>query len=88
MIEHRQYLRTPSNATVVMSHPGFGTISVPAKDLSEGGISVDLSQHFRPPVGTIVDVLIKRYTGAINATPVKMQVRHIQLNGTVGLAFV
>lgn len=88
MIEHRQYLRTPTDAMVVLTHPGFGSITVRAKDLSEGGISVDLSNHFKPPVGTIVDVIIKRYTGAINASPVKMQVRHVQLNGLVGLSFV
>lgn len=88
MIEHRQYLRTSTDATVLISHPGFGSVTVKARDLSDGGISVDMSHHPRPPVGTIVQVIIKRYTGALNTTPVNMQVRHVQLNGIVGLAFV
>lgn len=88
MIEHRQYLRTPSDALVVITHPGFGSVTVKARDLSDGGLSVDMGHHPRPPVGTVVQVLIKRHTGAINALPVNMQVKHVQLNGIVGLAFV
>lgn len=84
----RQYLRTPSDAMVQISHPGFGTFTVSAHDLSDGGIAVNMGNHICPPIGTIVDVIIKRHTGAINADPVKMEIRHVQVSGIAGLKFV
>lgn len=87
-IENRAFLRTSSSAVVEMQHPSFGLISVNARDLSDGGISVHMGQHISPPVGTILDVTIKRHTGAINMEPVKMQVMHTQASGAVGLKFV
>ena len=87
-IENRAYIRTTSSALVEMRHASFGSFTVRAKDLSDGGISVDMRQHIIPPVGTILDVVISRHTGVINAEPVKMEVRHIQSSGIVGLRFV
>ena len=86
--ERRHNLRTSAEAQVIIIHPGIGRITVKARDLSDGGISVDMKHQVIPPVGTIVDVIIKRHTGALNRDPVSMQVRHIQHDGTVGLAFV
>ncbi len=86
--EHRRYMRTSSDAQVLMSHPGFGTINVKARDVSDGGISVTMGIHVSPPVGTVVDVIIKRHTGALNADPIPMEVRHVQPGGIVGLAFI
>ena len=73
---------------MILIHPGFGRITVRARDLSDGGISVVMGSHVCPPVGTVVDVIIKRHTGVLNAEPVAMQVRHVQADGVVGLAFV
>lgn len=87
-IDNRNYLRTASDAHVVMSHPGFGTVTVKARDVSDGGISVMMGIHVSPPVGTVVDVIIKRYKGALNADPVRMEVRHVQPGGIVGLRFL
>lgn len=86
--EHRRDLRISSDAIVLISHPGFGTITVKARDLSDGGISVNMGHHISPPVGTVVDVIIKRHKGTLNALPIPMIVRHIQLDGIVGLAFI
>lgn len=86
--ESRRDLRTASDAIVVMSHPGFGTITVKAHDLSDGGIAVNMGIHICPPTGTVVDVIIKRHKGALNTTPIPMIVKHIQPNGLVGLAFI
>ena len=89
MENRRQFLRTASDALVEMSHPGFGTVTVRARDLSEGGLSVDMGNHLIPPVGTVVKVIIKRHTGIINSEPVDMQVRYIQQEGRrVGLMFI
>lgn len=86
--ENRRAMRTSSDAIVLLSHPSFGTITVKARDLSDGGISVDIGNHISPPVGTVVDVIIKRHKGTLNATPIPMVVRHLQFNGIVGLAFI
>lgn len=86
--ENRRALRTSIDATVTMSHPSFGTITVKAHDLSDGGIAVDISHHISPPIGTIVDVIIKRHKGTLNTTPIPMLVKHIQSNGLIGLAFI
>ena len=87
-IENRAFMRTTSSAVVEMCHSSFGSMTVQAKDLSDGGISVDLRQHVVPPIGTQLDVIIRRHSGIINIEPVKMEVRHIQPSGIVGLKFV
>ena len=87
-IEKRCFLRTQSDAQVQMMHPSFGMITVKARDLSDDGICVDMGNHIAPPVGTLLDVIIKRHTGTLNHEPVKMQVRHVQASGLVGLQFV
>lgn len=85
--EQRRYSRTASSALVEMHHPSLGTIEVKARDLSDGGIFVLMGNHPAPPVGTLLKVRIKRYTGVINREPVPMRVVHQQAGG-VGLAFV
>lgn len=87
MEEQRRYPRTPSSALVEMQHPSLGLIEVKARDLSDGGIFVLMGNHRAPPVGTVLRVRIKRYTGVINQEPVPMRVVHQQLGG-IGLAFV
>ncbi len=84
----RHYLRTASDAIVEMSHPSIGAMTVRARDLSEGGVSVDMGNQIAPPLGTEVDVIIKRHTGAINNEPVKMRVVHLQNDGSMGLVFI
>ena len=87
MQEQRKYVRSSSTALVEMTHPSFGTLSGKARDLSEGGVFVQLGNDVLPPVGTVVQVRIKRYTGTINADPVAMKVMHQQAGG-VGLMFL
>lgn len=88
MQNRRQYLRTAADAIVEMTHPSFGTIKVKASDLSDGGIAVHMGSHFPPPVGTVVKVIIKRHTGAINSEPVEMTVVHVSpKEQLVGLMF-
>jgi len=85
--EQRRFSRTASSALVEMHHPSFGTIEVKARDLSDGGIFVIMGNHPAPPVGTLLQVRIKRYTGVINQDPIPMRVVHQQPGG-VGLVFV
>lgn len=88
MDNRRKFMRTASDAIVEMSHPTMGTLSVRARDLSEGGISVDMGNHVAPPLGTVLKVRIKRHTGSINAEPLQMRVVHVQDGKFVGLSFV
>lgn len=85
--DKRRFVRTPSGALVEMQHPVLGLIEVKARDLSDGGISVLMGSFPPPPLGLVLMVRIKRYTGVINQEPVPMRVVHHQ-TGCVGLSFV
>jgi hypothetical protein len=85
--DQRHFVRVPSTALVEMQHPSLGLIEVKARDLSDGGISVLMGNFPPPPMGLVVMVRIKRYTGVINQEPVPMRVVHHQF-GCVGLAFI
>ena len=87
MQEQRLHSRASSAALVELFHPALGHIEVKARDLSDGGIFVLMGNHIAPPIGTLLRVRIKRFTGAINQEPVAMRVVHHQ-SGGVGLAFV
>lgn len=87
MDEQRRFSRAASAAQVELAHPALGRIDVKARDLSDGGIFVLMGQHVPPPIGAVLQVRIRRFTGAINREPVAMRVVHHQDNG-VGLAFV
>jgi hypothetical protein len=87
MEEQRRHSRTTSVALVELAHPALGRMEVKARDLSDGGIFVLMGQHIAPPIGTVLQVRIKRFTGTINQEPVAMRVVHHQ-SGGVGLAFV
>lgn len=87
MEEHRRFDRSGSEAIVELHHPTLGTVEVRARNLSAGGIFVLLGTQPAPPVGTLLQVRIKRHTGLINADPVAMRVVHHQ-SGGMGLAFV
>jgi hypothetical protein len=82
----RQFDRSACSFQVVMRHASIGILHGSARDISDGGVFVQLQNVILPPVGTVMDVTIKRFTGAVNADPVAMRVMHH--NGTgVGLSF-
>ncbi|TNF33234.1 MAG: PilZ domain-containing protein [Gammaproteobacteria bacterium] len=87
MDNRRTYTRQPLEATVELTHPGIGLMTVQALNISDGGIAVSMGRHVVPPVGTVLQVRIKRHSGALNDNPVAMRVVHIQPNGIVGLMF-
>lgn len=69
-----------------MRHSSIGILHGFARDVSDGGVFVQLQNVILPPVGTVMDVTIKRFTGAINAEPVAMRVVH-HSGGGLGLSF-
>lgn len=87
MDEKRKYQRLQSQALLEISNPGFGTIELKGKDLSDGGAFALLGNHIAPPIGTLLKVRIKRNTGLINVEPTDMRVVHHQ-DGGIGLMFV
>ena len=87
MENRRKFTRKQADIMVQMAHPSLGTMQVKAKDLSEGGIAVDMGIHPVPPTGTELDVIIKRHTGALNQEPVKMLVVHVHKQ-SAGLKFI
>lgn len=87
MDEQRKYVRAECSALVELSHPSFGHCELKAKDLSDGGMFVILGANTAPPVGTVLNVKIKRYTGVINDQPIPMEVVHHN-GGGMGLMFV
>lgn len=84
--ELRQFERSGCSFQVVMRHASIGILHGSARDISDGGVFVQLQNVILPPVGTVLEVTIKRFTGAINAEPVAMQVVHHNGMG-VGLSF-
>jgi c-di-GMP-binding flagellar brake protein YcgR len=86
MIERRSYERTSATIRVEMSNPGFGTIVGFTKDISDGGVLVEIENQPTPPVGTEVSVKFRKAVGPINLEPVRMRVVR-QMRNTVGLIF-
>ncbi len=85
--ERRRYPRTASRATLLLRHPAFGEMQLQARDASVGGFFAKKGVSALPPCGTIVQVIIKRYTGALNENAVPMRIVHEQDDG-IGLEFV
>tara|TARA_B100000767_G_scaffold274700_1_gene308572 strand:+ start:2211 stop:2483 length:273 start_codon:yes stop_codon:yes gene_type:complete len=83
----RKHSRFASQAQLVVSHPALGVIHLKAKDSSQGGFFALRGSHILPPINTEVDVIIKRHTGQLNNTPVRMRVAHISDQG-MGLEFI
>lgn len=87
MEDKRRFVRDDCSAMVEISHPHMGIIELKAKDLSDGGVFVFLGQHVAIPIGTLLNVRIKRHTGIINIDPVSMRVVHHN-SGGMGLMFI
>jgi len=85
--ERRRFERKQATVRVEMRHPAFGKIVGFAKDISDGGAQVTIESMIFPPVGTVVDVMLKKTVDKINAEPVKMKVMHSN-KGVIGLMFL
>ncbi len=85
-VERRRHKRKPLQATVILRHPAYGELKTRAIDMSDGGLFVDTGCQLGPPVGSVVQVLIKRLSGPVNELPIDMQVIHRRDSG-LGLKF-
>ena len=84
--EHRKFPRTPSEARLEIHHPALGVLHLRARNASAGGFFAVKGVEELPPVGTLVEVYIKRHTGTLHAQPARMRVVHVNNNG-MGLEF-
>jgi c-di-GMP-binding flagellar brake protein YcgR len=87
MLERRKYERTNSTVKVEIYHPSFGTYIGLAKDISAGGVQVNMENQICPPIGTEVLVRFSKTFGAINEEALPMRVMHHFRNG-LGLMFI
>ena len=85
-LERRRHKRKPLQATVMLRHPALGEMKTRAIDMSDGGIFVDTGCQLGPPVGAVVQVMIKRLSGPVNEYPIAMRVIHRRDSG-LGLKF-
>ena len=85
-LERRRHKRKPLQATVILRHPALGEMKTRAIDMSDGGLFVDTGCQLGPPVGAVVQVMIKRLSGPLNEYPINMQVIHRRDSG-LGLKF-
>ena len=84
----RRYPRVASSAILELTHPAMGTWTLNARNASEGGFFVlRKPSTVLPPIGTELQVVIRRFTGALNETPVAMRVVHINSEG-MGLEII
>ncbi len=86
MDERRRFERRPTSIRVEITHPTFGVMVGYAKDISDGGASVLLDVDVKPPIGTVVNVVFRKVSGAVNEAPVPMKVMHHHRN-LIGLMF-
>ena len=78
----RRYPRVAIEAGREIYHPALGMLYVDAQNVSEGGFFASRTQAAElPPVGTLVEVTIRRYTGVLNDCPVTMRVAYISEQG-------
>ncbi len=85
--ERRRHKRKPLQATVILRHPALGEMKTRAIDMSDGGLFVGTGCQLGPPVGAVVEVMIKRLSGPLNDYPINMQVIHRSDSG-LGLKFI
>ncbi len=85
-LERRRHRRKSLQATVILRHPALGELKTRAIDMSDGGLFVDTGCQLGPPVGSVVQVMITRLSGPLNAHPIDMEVIHRRDSG-LGLKF-
>ncbi len=87
VVERRRTRRRKVAAIVILRHPALGEQKMKMSDMSDGGIFLHIGNNIAPPVGAVIDVLIKPLTGVVNEDPVAMEVVHRRENG-LGLKFL
>ena len=87
MLDRRKFERTTTAIRVEMYHPSFGVYVGMSRDISAGGVQVQLDTEVYPPIGTNLMVRFRKAVGTINEEAVPMRVVH-QFRNTLGLSFI
>lgn len=86
-MERRQHIRVQLPLLVELQHPSIGRRNCVARDISEGGVFVELAENHINPGATIKLTLLNPSTIDTQPTPtVDMEVRRVEEDG-LGLAF-
>lgn len=73
---------------VTFKNSDYGEITVIGHSLTDSGVIVDFGQHAVPPIGTIMQTVIKRHTGILNKTPVPMKLMMEHPDGDYEFVFL
>jgi hypothetical protein len=84
----RESFFTAKQLVIVIKNNDYGEITVAGHSLTDSGVIADFGLHCKPPIGTVMHVLIKRHTGILNKTPVPMKVITEHPDGEFQLVFL
>ena len=92
-IERRQYFTketffTAHQIVAEIKNAEYGEVVALGHSLTDQGLIVDFGINPGPPIGTVVEVIIKRHTGAINKHAVTMLVAQLHPDGEYELVFL
>ncbi len=92
-IERRQYFTkesffTANQVVAQIRNAEYGEVVAMGHSLSDQGLIVDFGISPVPPIGTVVEVLIKRHTGVLNKHAVPMLINHQHPDGEYELLFL
>ena len=83
--EQRKHIRTPFVCRIKIQHESVGEQVVKTRDISDGGVFVELEPEQIPPIGTH---LVGQVQGMMDDAPVlEMEVVRVEPSG-VGLRFI
>jgi hypothetical protein len=84
----RESFFTAKQLVIIIKNNDYGEITVTGHSLTDTGVIADFGLHCKPPIGTVVEVLIKRHTGILNKTPIPMKVITEHPDGDFQLVFL
>lgn len=87
MQEQRRFSRSVIAAMAEINHPSLGKLELRVKDFSDGGVYLLTSNPGLFPVGTELELSIRRVTGQVNIGPAMMKVVRQHGDG-MGLMFL
>lgn len=84
----RESFFTAKQLVVIIKNSDYGEIKLQGHSLTDSGVIVDFSLHVAPPIGTVMEVVIKRHTGVLNKKSVPMQLIAEHPDGDFELVFL
>lgn len=83
--EQRRHDRFPMSARVKLTHPALGSLTMSSRDMSDGGIFLNMGDA--PPIPLNSEVEVQALDVPFEAPVLRMRVVRIEASG-IGLAFI